>query len=275
MFKPYRLSGTIRRFIFNFLTKSGLTYSRQSNPVDLHRLFQKIWPVETGHELIYCGGLYIFPDEVGEIDAVFSPGVGPSSDFELQFAQQGVPCYLADASVGGPAIPHENFNFIRKYIGSDDDGNYIKLEEWVEGNYPFGCNAVLQMDIEGAEYDVILSTPQEILNRFKVIVIEIHKLNFMTSQEGFVLGGLFFDHLLKNFYVRHLHTNNYIRPFEFGAFKFPSDIELVLIRKDLCKTAPLEPVKQLPHHLDRPSNPSKKDFEYYDGFVNGVVKCLI
>jgi hypothetical protein len=275
MFKPYRLSGTIRRFIFKLLTKSGLTYSRQSNPLDLYGLFQKIWPVETGHELAYCGGSYIFPGEIGEIDAVFSPGVGLNSDFELQFAHQGVPCYLADASVSGPAASHENFNFIKKYIGSDGDGNHIKLDEWVSGNYPLGSNAVLQMDIEGAEYDAILSTPHEILNKFKVIVIEIHNLNFMTSQEGFILGSLFFDRLLKNFYVRHLHTNNYIRPFEFGAFKFPSDIELVLIRKDLCKISPLEPVKQLPHHLDRPSNPNKKDLEYYDGFVNGVVKRLI
>ncbi len=275
MFKPYRLSGTIRRFIFNSLTKLGLTYSRQSNPLDLHRLFQKIWPVETGHKLIYCGGLYVFPDEVGEIDAVFSPGVGPSSDFELQFAQEGIPCYLADASVDGPVIPHENFHFVKKYIGSYANENYIKLDEWVIDNYPSGSNAVLQMDIEGAEYDSILSTPQEILNKFKVIVIEIHKLNFMTSQEGFILGSLFFDHLLKSFHVRHLHTNNYIRPFVFGSFKFPSDIELVLIRKDICKINPVQSVRQLPHHLDRPSNPKKKDLEYYDGFKNGVVKRLI
>lgn len=269
MFKPYRLSGTFRRFFFNFLTAVGLTYSRQSNPIDLHKIFKKLWPVDTGHKLIYCGGLYIFPEGVGEIDAVFSPGVGTSSEFELQFAKKGVSCYLADASVDGPAVQHDNFNFIKKFIGSDGGENYIRLNDWVNNNYPLGSSAVLQMDIEGAEFESILSTSQDILSKFKVIVIEIHKLNFMTSQEGCILGGLFFSHLLQNFHVRHFHTNNYIRPFGFGQFKFPSDIELVLIRRDLCHV--VSPVNTLPHHLDRPSNPRKKDPLYFERFFEGVI----
>ena len=30
------------------------------------------------------------------------------------------------------------------------------------------------MDIEGGEYETILTTPAEILNRFRIMIIEIH-----------------------------------------------------------------------------------------------------
>jgi len=246
-----------------------LTYSRQADPIAIHNLFKRLWPLETGHELSFCGG-YLFPRNIGEIDVIFSPGVGPTSDFEFEFAKKGIACYLADASVDGPSIEHANFNFIKKYIGSETKENFICFRDWIVSNYPSGNDAVLQMDIEAGEYESILSLDDAFLARFKVIVIEVHNLNFLTSQEGFVLGNIFFNHLLNNFEVTHFHTNNYIRPIRFKGIVFPSDIELVLIRKDLCLDK--KPVNILPHHLDKPSNPLKKDPAYHKNFLMGIIK---
>ncbi len=126
------------------------------------------------------------------------------------------------------------------------------------------------MDIESGEYEAILGTSRLTLKKFKVIVIEVHSLHFLTSSEGMALGNSFFHRLLKSFNVCHFHVNNYLRPVRYQGLVYPSDIELTLIRKDLCTD--LTPVSNLPHPLDEPSNPRKKDPRFYEGFVEGVVR---
>jgi hypothetical protein len=227
-----------------------------------------LWPVNTGHKLQRLGN-YLFPKNIGKIDAVFSPGVGPTSDFEYEFAKKGIKCFLADASVTTPAITHKNFIFTQKHIGKKTTENYMTLRQWVHNHYSVGNNAILQMDIEGGEYESITRTDQNTLCKFKVIIIEIHKLNILSSQEGLELGTILFYNLLNNFYVCHFHTNNYIRPIHYKGIIFPSDIELTLVRKDLCTSK--TPVTELPNPLDIPSNPEKKDPSYYQNFLNGII----
>ncbi len=102
-----------------------------------------------------------------------------------------------------------------------------------------------------------------------MIVMEIHYLNFLVSQEGLALGSAFFNHLLRDFTVVHFHVNNYLRPVAFKGLKYPQDIEITLIRNDLIKNS--KPVDVLPHSLDIKNNPKKKDHVLYQYFKNGVV----
>lgn len=262
------MSSVIRRVTFSLLTSIGLTYSRQSSVTKIHELFQKLWPKDVGIRLKKCGD-YLIPENIGDIDALFSPGVGLNSEFELKFANQNIQCYMADASVDQPFVSHANFHFTKRYVGPKTEEEYISLEEWIKENYPKGRNAVLQMDIEGAEYQSILSLSGETLLKFKIIVMEIHYLNFLCSQEGLALGSAFFNHLLKDFSVIHFHANNYLRPVEFKGLKFPQDIEITLIRNDLIESS--KPVNSLPHSLDIKNNPKKNDHIFHQHFKNGVV----
>jgi len=247
----------------------GLTYSRQTSPEEIQQLFQRLWPVECGYELERCQD-YLMPKEIDPLEVVFSPGVGPTSTFEYTYAEQGIECYLADASVDGPALEHEKFHFQKKFIGEELSDQYISLEDWILNNYPDGNGGVLQMDIEAGEYEAILGTSRSTLEKFKVIVIEVHKLNILTSSEGMALGKAFFDRLLKSFNVCHFHVNNYLRPIRYKGLVYPSDIELTLIRKDLCRGD--QPVTNLPHPMDEPSCPRKKDPQFYEGFREGVIR---
>ena len=43
-----------------------------------------------------------------------------------------------------------------------------------QAEYPQGQDFLLQMDIEGGEYLSLLATPQELLRRFRIIVLEVH-----------------------------------------------------------------------------------------------------
>ena len=269
MFKYYRMSSVFRRAAFSLLTSVGLTYSKQSDVEEIHNLFRKLWPSDAGINLKLCGD-YLIPENIGDVDILFSPGVGFNSEFELQFANKNIPCQMADASVEQPFVHHPNFHFIKKYVGPKTEGQFISIEEWIGKNYPQGRNAVLQMDIEGSEYQSVLSLSRETLGKFKMIVMEIHYLNFLCSQEGLALGSAFFNHLLRDFKVAHFHANNYLRPVQFRGLKFPQDIEITLIRNDLVKNS--SPVRILPHPLDIKNNPNKKDHIFHQHFKNGVVK---
>lgn len=254
--------------MFAGLTRLGLTYSRQT-PVDrIHGLFKSLWPVDCGRELTRCGE-YLIPD-LGRYEVVFSPGVGANSDFELYFAEQGVSCFLADASVDGPVVHHPKFQFQKKFLGPTTGEHFISLDQWVNENYASGDQGLLQMDIECGEYETLLAADYRVLERFKMIVIEIHRLNMLTSEEGFALGHAFFQKLLKNFHVCHLHANNFLRPVHYKGLIFPSDIELTLVRKDICSA--ISPVQRLPHPLDRASSPKKSNPAFFPLFEQGVIR---
>jgi hypothetical protein len=76
-------------------------------------------PFDVGYELIRVGdfgdGGYLVPDDLSGIRACFSPGVSKQASFELDMAKRGIPSFMADASVAGPAIgvPGAEFPAIR------------------------------------------------------------------------------------------------------------------------------------------------------------------
>ena len=271
-FRPYRLSSVFRRFMFSFLTRINLTYSRQVSRKLINDFFKQLWPVAISNEFEECGG-YLVPINIGDIDVVFSPGVGPAADFELYFAESLIPSYMADASVEGPSASHPLFNFIKKYVGAFTAGDYVNINDWINEQYPVGNNAVLQIDIEGGEYETILAMTPEYLAKFKLIVIEIHALNILTTEEGYTLARVFMNHLLKYFDVVHFHTNNNARPVKYRGLIYPHDIELTLLRKDLCVHK--NKVANLPHPLDVSGNKRKPNPVYFDGFEGGVIKRLV
>ena len=147
------------------LTKAGVFAGKTTRASDLQSLVEalRIVPIET--EMIRIGpegdGGYLLPDDLTGIQHCFSPGVSDCSDFELDLARRGMEIFMADRSVDGPATVHPAFHFVRKFLASVDapEDGLVTLDQWyrdelgaVTGDIP---EAVLQMDIEGAEYEVI------------------------------------------------------------------------------------------------------------------------
>jgi hypothetical protein len=269
MFKPYGMSGFWRRAMFTFFSFLNLSYAKSSKKEEVLLFFKKLWPLDCGHQLIRCAD-YLIPNDLSKIDAVFSPGIGLSSDFELYFAKKGIQCYLADASVEGPFTPHNNFKFFKKYIAAKTHGNFISLDDWVSKLYPKGTNALLQMDIESYEFETLISANDDILKKFRIIVLELHCLNILNTQEGLLLCTLTLEKILKHFNVCHFHVNNGVHPLRFKGLKFPGVIELTFLRRDRCTQN--IPVDKLPHLLDVVSFPNKPDPIFYLEFHGGVIK---
>jgi hypothetical protein len=243
----------IKRFLKAQLRNQGAIVSGAADPEKLRRFFKTIRPRETGLPLIRLGGQgdggYLVPDDLQEIGACFSPGVSLVADFELELASRGVSCFLADASVEAPPVSHPMFRFEKKFLGSQTQGDFVTLQDWVDAMRPDARDMILQMDIEGAEYDVLYESSDALLNRFRIIIIEFHSLDELCNAFAFEFLRLTFEKLARHFVVAHIHPNNSQRPVRCGEFVIPPVIEVTFLRRDrVTQTAPR---RDFPHALDR------------------------
>lgn len=248
---------SVRDTFFNL----NVAFESVTNKNDLAAFFETVRPVHTGKELIRIGGEgdggYLLPDDFENIEACFSPGVADTATFEEAMAERGIPSFLADYSVEQAPVDNPLFEFEKKFLGDVNDEVFIRLEDWVKAKAPKGGDLVLQMDIEGAEYEVILDTPDEILKRFRLIVVEFHTMHMLYTKNVFPFVFQCFKKLARHFEVAHIHPNNCCPVYKCGEFEVPKVIELTFYREDRCVSSdkPLD----FPNKLDVPNVPGKKD----------------
>lgn len=249
---------SIRQVLLN----GGLHVSPTTRLERLGNFFDMIRPVQTNRGLTRIGGEgdggYLLPDDFEGLAACFSPGVANSSSFEAALAGRGVPCFMADYSVDGPAEDNPLFHFDKKFLGPFDGGHFMTLESWVAQYVPGKSDLILQMDIEGAEYGVIMDTSPETLRRFRIMAIEFHGLHALCDKFGFELIHLCFMKLMKDFEVVHIHPNNRALPVKLGPYEIPPLIEVTLLRRD--RISEMSPAAVFPHPLDRSSSERFADF---------------
>lgn len=229
----------------------------------LKEFFSLIRPVETTHPLIRLGGNgdggYLVPDDLDGVEICFSPGVSDVANFELEMANRGIKCFMADHSVDGPPIWNEFFDFEKKFLGPTNEGIFITLDDWVSRKASGKSDMILQMDIEGAEYGVIVDTSPSTLKKFRILVIEFHGMDgLLLGGPGYEIINLTFKKLLKFFDIVHIHPNNCYRPIRNSGFSVPPIIEFTFLRKDRISTKRY--ADHFPHPMDRPSIPSFEDF---------------
>ena len=206
-----------------------------------------ILPVSSPKELIRLGGTedgaYILPDDLKDIYACFSPGVSTYKSFEdelsLKYKIKSFLCdYSTDPSkLSTPLIKDFQF-FDKKFLGNRNRDNYITLEDWVNKYSPEKSDdLILQMDIEGAEYESILNTPQYIFDRFRIIIIELHNFGLFAEskfhREQNIINKCL-EILNINHNCVHAHPNNCCPQFINKKTKrnIPFVIELTYLRKD-------------------------------------------
>jgi hypothetical protein len=255
----------LRDVFGNYLLSKNIRISQTVSQSLLEDFFKKIHPINSGHPLVRLGGEddggYLVPDDLEGIGACFSPGVSDVANFELDFANRGVKSYLADYSVESAPIQNEFIDFEKKFLGSEENDIFMTLDSWIQRKEPNKNDFILQMDIEGAEYDVIYDLHSEILKKFRILVIEFHRLDSIFDKTGFKLINLTFNKLLKDFEIVHIHPNNCRVPVVYGGFEVPPLMEFTFLRKDRVVTKGKgEPQLSYPHRLDRPCVKSIVDY---------------
>jgi len=236
-------------------------------PVErLKQLVKKLRPIQTDIELLRIGaeedGGYLIPDDLDGVSSCYSPGVAQIASFETGISKFGIPSHLADYSVDGPPKDAIVASFIKKYIGANNGNNFISLEKWIIDTEQANDNRdlLLQMDIEGGEYECILSTPSAVLNRFRIIAIEFHNIETWAQSHFLSIVEATFDKLLEIFYVVHNHPNNAMGVVDLNGFLAPRLFEMTLHRKDRVKE--IRGLSTLPHPLDRPNLLDRQDLYF-------------
>ena len=123
------------------------------------------------------------------------------------------------------------------------------------------------MDIEGAEYDVLFDTSDEILKRFRIMVIEFHHLDSLMLAGEFKLLNLIFNKISKHFDVVHIHPNNCAPAYSYLEFQIPPIMEFTFLRKDRVKF--YDQLNSFPHPLDHPNIEDLVDFPLPECWYKG------
>lgn len=252
---------TLKQAVLQFLVGRGYYVSRTVDAKRLKKFLQQVAPRETSKPLVRLGGNsdggYLVPDDFVGIQACFSPGVSAIANFELAMAERGIPSYMADHSVDGPPLKNPYFDFEKKFLGVTNDDVFITLQDWVKRKATGNSDLLLQMDIEGAEYAVLLDTPDDVLRRFRVLVVEFHGLNRLAAISGVELIEAVFNRLAKYFDIVHIHPNNCAPVLKLGELEIPSVMEFTFLRKDRNQAAGY--AKTFPHALDEKNLPELPD----------------
>ena len=255
----------VRKFLQKRLFSRGYYMEKFQDLASVQALIAEMQPVTSNHGLIRVGGDgdggYLLPDDLDGLKACYSPGVGPVSDFETDMANRGMACYLADWSVDGPAVENDRFHFEKKFLGNVDDHIYMRLDDWVARNTP-DCEddeLILQMDIEGSEYPVLLDCSDLTLRKFRIIQIELHGLNRMFSQTGFELIAATMRRLLRDYAIVHIHPNNCTKMASYGGLDIPPVMEFTLLRR--TRITHMEPTRSFPHPLDETTAEMRPPFD--------------
>jgi Methyltransferase FkbM domain len=231
---------------------------------DVAALLARLRPHDSSRGLVRIGpagdGGYLLPGDLDGVIACVSPGVSTESRFDLAIAERGIPVHMADASVDGPSLSHPLFHFSKAFLGPVTGGNTITITDYCAAipGFAAGGDAILQMDIEGAEYAVLQSMEKALLDRFRIVILELHGVENLFHAFSFGLMRAAFDKLLASHAVVHIHPNNCCGIAHAQGLSIPRVLEMTLLRRDRA-TFSHNPARAYPHALDadcKPANPT-------------------
>ena len=199
-----------------------------------------------------CDGGYVYGDLDGDYDCYISAGISNeesfSRDFINKYNMNEYNSFGFDGTINSyPYHYTNNISFIKKNIYCFSDNNNSDLS-YLINKYN---NIFLKMDIEGGEYNWLLSIDESKLSKFKQIVIEFHGITDNS-------WGCHYDNKIKcleklsnTHYIIHAHGNNYGKVVN----NIPDVIELTYVNKKYFDSVPELNTQSLPiHDLDFPNN---------------------
>lgn len=246
-------SKRVRGMLLRAIGPLGIDVTQRSDPAALRELLRSLHPLDAGVDLIRMGpagdGGYLVPDDLDGIEFAFSPGVSDESGFEAALCRRGMQVFLADKSVAAPAEEHADLVFERKFVGCFTDDSFMTLDAWKRRHIAdHGGDLLLQMDIEGFEYETLLAASAELLSQFRIMVIEVHSLDQLLSRPWFDLVSRFFRKLLRSHSVVHMHPNNCCGSVKAMGLELPRIMELTFYRNDRIRRRGY--ATRFPHALD-------------------------
>lgn len=247
---------TFIKNVFSYILDfKKLILIRATDKVKIIDVIKKVQPFKVQNDLIRLGsngdGGYLVPDDLVGIEACFSPGVDQISEFESDCYKKGLKIFLADYSIDitNVSLPRESFDFIKNFIGCTNNEIYITMDTWVSNKInSTNSDLLLQMDIEGGEFESIISMSNILMERFRILIVEFHNLNLFWDPQFFNAFETVINKILQTHICVHIHPNNCCGISTQFGIEIPRVAEFTFYRKDRIKK--LDKSLKFPHKLD-------------------------
>jgi hypothetical protein len=250
-----KLKEELNRMRNSYLWKRDIRRHRITKKNDIKKFIETLHPIQTKFELIRLGpnkdGGYLVPNKLDGIEACFSPGVGSISEFELDCLKNKMKVFLADKSKENPfpEISAEKYNFIKKFIGCTNNDDFITMDEWVRSTkLADSSELLLQMDIEGGEYVSFINMSDNLISRFRIMVVEFHSLHQIWDPTFFEIVKTVFSKILQTHICVHIHPNNCCGIYSKKGIHIPRLAEFTFLKEDYAESTNY--ATDFPHRLD-------------------------
>jgi hypothetical protein len=202
------------------------------------------------------GGYLLCGNLLAAVESGYSYGISNYDGWGCEVSKQlGIPIHQYDCfDVREPACPGGRTIFHPECVAATrqtiEGRPFDSLEHQIAANGDATRRLVVKMDVEGAEWDSFLETPDAVFARIDQMAVEFHDV----GDERFVLAVA---KLKESFFVAHLHFNNHscdesLEPFSARAY------EVLFVNKRIGVTDG-SPAPPRPHPLDSPNKPTVPD----------------
>jgi hypothetical protein len=202
------------------------------------------------------GGYLLCGNLLAPVEAGYSYGISNYDGWGCDLSKQlRIPLHQYDCfDVRPPACPGGRTIFHPECVAGSratiDGRPFDSLEHQIATNGDGGRRIVVKMDVEGAEWDTFLQTPDAVFARIDQMAVEFHDV----GDTRFILAVA---KLKESFHVAHRHFNNFscddaLEPFAARAY------EVLFVNKRIGVTDG-SPAPPGPHPLDAPNNPRAND----------------
>jgi hypothetical protein len=180
-------------------------------------------------------GGYIFVDDFTPEQNIVSYGISTEYRFDKELAVRGHHVFMFDHTIEGIEDPHANMHFFREGVTGQTNqaASMYSIADHLERHDIKGNRLILKMDVEGAEFDALIQTPDAVLARFEQIVLEVHWLNHLPNENYLAAFVTMFRKINRIFTLFHVHANNFDGPDVFhvvGGHPVPCLLELSYVR---------------------------------------------
>lgn len=200
------------------------------------------------------GGYLMCANLPESIDAAYSYGVGKNDDWGCDVSRRfGVPVHQYDCfNPARPTCDGGTFVFHDECVGDRRERDtasraFDTLESQIERNGDAGRTLWVKIDIEEAEWDALLATPDSVLASIPQLAMELH-----GTQDPKILTVL--RKLRQHFHVVNLHYNNWScnpRAWPMKAWAY----QVLFVNKRIGEIDPSAPVPAPSSALNAPDAP--------------------
>ncbi len=157
-------------------------------------------------------GGYVMLDPGRNGGVAYSFGISTKSPWDIEMASRGYDVFQFDGTIETPPDTHPNLHFQKVNIVSqenDERGKGKSIDRlFCELGHEAENDIILQMDIEGGEWEVLQNLSEPQIKKFRQIIIEFHGITPISENISDKLEAM--KTISRTHKPIHVHLNNSI-----------------------------------------------------------------